>query len=64
MLLAYFPEQEKAIYLLAAAKRSQCADTLTVPADLLGAYMEVYISFVAQDRKSIANSSYLGSFNK
>jgi hypothetical protein len=63
MLLACFPAQEKVIYLLAGASRAQCADTLTIPAELINEYMEVYLSFVAQDRRSIGNSTYMGNFN-
>ncbi|WEK17784.1 MAG: DUF6266 family protein [Candidatus Pedobacter colombiensis] len=63
MLLAYFPVLQKAEYVLYGAKRSAGSDILSLPADLLNEYMEVYISFVAEDRRGIANSTYLGSFN-
>jgi hypothetical protein len=64
ILLAYFPELEKAVYLLYGARRSSCEDQLALTPDLLNAHMEVYISFISSDRKKIANSTYLGSFNK
>lgn len=64
MLLAYFPTTGEAIYELGGPKRSAGSAMLAIPANLLDAYMEVYMAFVAQDRKGISNSVYLGSFNK
>ncbi|WP_316812621.1 DUF6266 family protein [Pedobacter heparinus] len=64
MLLVYFPVLQKAIYILSGASRQQCAEVLDLQPDLITKYMEVYISFVTQDRKGISNSAYLGSFNK
>lgn len=64
MLLAYFPAKGLAVYELAGPKRSALAAVLPIPEELLTAYMEVYIAFVAEDRKQISDSSYLGNFNK
>jgi hypothetical protein len=64
VLLAYFPKLEKAKYLLYGARRSSCEEQLSLTPDLIDEYMEIYISFIAPDRKQIANSTYLGSFNK
>jgi hypothetical protein len=64
MMLAYFPDLAKAVYVTAGAKRSACTDILALPEELLAEYMEVYISFVANDRKSAARSTYLGFLNK
>lgn len=64
MLLAYFPGLGKAVYKLVGPGRSAAAATLAIPANLLEAYMEVYISFVAQNRKELSDSTYLGHFNK
>ncbi|SMC88930.1 DUF6266 family protein [Pedobacter africanus] len=63
MLLAYFPELQSAEYILYGVARFECAAILSLPAALLTEHMEVYISFIAQDRKQVANSSYLGRFN-
>jgi hypothetical protein len=63
MLMAYFPNQQTAEYLTSAAQRQQLTETLKLPENLFAEYMEVYISFVAENRKSAANSTYLGSFN-
>ncbi|WP_316814282.1 DUF6266 family protein [Pedobacter heparinus] len=63
ILLAYFPKLEKAEYLLYGPSRLTGAVNLQLSPDLLNAQMEVYISFISQDRKQIANSTYLGNFN-
>lgn len=63
MLLAYFPSLQKAEYLLYGAARLQCAEVLTLPANLLDKHMEVYISFIAENRGQISDSMYLGRFN-
>ncbi|MBB5438641.1 hypothetical protein HDC92_002322 [Pedobacter sp. AK017] len=64
MLMAYFPKLKKAVFNLYGAKRSGCEDVLNLQPDLLSEYMEVYISFIAENRTRIANSTYLGNFNK
>lgn len=64
MLLAYFPVLKKAVYLLGGTNRAAGAAVLPVQPELLNEYMEVYISFVAQDRMGISNSTYLGNLNK
>lgn len=64
MLLAYFPLLEKAVYLLSGADRSIQSQTLFLSQNLSANYMEVYISFIAENRKSVATSTYLKSFNK
>lgn len=63
MMLAYFPDLARAVYITAGAKRSACTDLLVLPEELLAEHMEVYISFVANDRKSTARSTYLGRIN-
>lgn len=64
MVLVYFPVIQKTAYLFSGVNRLRCAEFLPLHSDLLNEYMEVYISFVAENRGSIANSTYLGSFNK
>jgi hypothetical protein len=64
MVLVYFPLIQKTAYMLSGVNRLRCAEFLPLHNDLLNEYMEVYISFVAENRGSIANSTYLGSFNK
>ncbi|SMC54131.1 DUF6266 family protein [Pedobacter nyackensis] len=64
MVLVYFPVIKKVVYILSGDWRSNCATSLALQSNLLNEYMEVYISFIAENRKNIANSTYLGSFNK
>ncbi|WP_394334675.1 DUF6266 family protein [Pedobacter africanus] len=54
----------KAVYGLAGASRRQGTAQLPLQPELLNERMEVYISFVAENRKEICNSTYLRSFNK
>lgn len=63
MLLAYFPEQQRAEYKLYGARRSALTDALPLPADLLDKRMEVYISFIAENRREVADSAYLNRQN-
>jgi hypothetical protein len=64
MLLAYFPEQEEVVYTLFGNNRLQGNAQLEIPAALRGGYMETYMSFIAADRKQLADSTYTGSFNQ
>lgn len=63
MMLAYFPAVQKVVYTLFGNNRLSGNDTLEIPQSLQGKYMETYLSFVAADRKQLANSVYTGSFN-
>ena len=64
MVLVYFPLINKAVYILSGNERLCCATTLSLSDNLLTEYMEIYISFIAESRNKIANSTYLGNFNK
>lgn len=64
MAVAYFPLLGTAVYLIFGAARKKGTDILPLPADMLGAYMEVYLSFVSANRKYNSDSLYLGSLNK
>ncbi|WEK21422.1 MAG: DUF6266 family protein [Candidatus Pedobacter colombiensis] len=63
MMLAYFPKREKVFYTLFGNSRLSGSDVLEIPPSLQGEYMETYISFIAANRKQLANSTYMGSFN-
>jgi hypothetical protein len=63
MLLAYFPDLQKAVYVLAGASRMKGGDVLPLQPELLTEHMEVYISFVSENRREISTSTYLGSFH-
>lgn len=64
MMLAYFPDQDRTEYVLFGNDRVTGNAVLELPPSLQGKYMETYLSFIAADRKQIANSVYTGSFNK
>lgn len=63
MLLAYFPGLQKAEFVIYGVARQECAAHLALAAELQDKHMEVYISFIAEDRKQVADSVYLGRFN-
>jgi hypothetical protein len=60
MLMAYFPEIEKAEYLIAGSQRSRGTELLNLGRIASGNIAEVYISFIEDNRKSVSNSVYLG----
>ena len=64
MMLAYFPDQDRTEYVLFGNDRISGTAELELPPSLQGKYMETYLSFIAADRKQVANSVYTGSFNK
>ncbi|MES2455798.1 MAG: DUF6266 family protein [Bacteroidota bacterium] len=61
MLLAYCPELQKSHYKIGGASRYSGIDSLSLPDTFKGKRLECYLSFVADDRKAISDSSYLGS---
>jgi hypothetical protein len=63
MMLAYFPKQEKVFFTLFGNSRLSGLDVLEIPPSLQGEYMETYLSFIAANRKQLADSIYTGSFN-
>ncbi|MDR6783293.1 hypothetical protein ABIE26_000219 [Pedobacter africanus] len=60
MLLAYAPAINKSFYTVSGARRITGAETMELPHELSGQVLECYISFVADDRKAISNSVYVG----
>ncbi|WP_316788836.1 DUF6266 family protein [Pedobacter frigoris] len=58
MLLAYFPEQQQAIYIFSGAQRKEGRDFLELPANLLDQPMHTYISFMADDKTSVSDSMW------
>jgi len=63
MMLAWFPKQEKVFFTLFGSSRLSGGDVLEIPPSLQGEHMETYISFIAANRKQLADSTYTGSFN-
>lgn len=64
MMLAYFPQQRKALYTLFGNTRISGADSLEIPPSLIDKPMETYMSFISADRKQLSDSVYTGSFNR
>jgi hypothetical protein len=63
MMIAYFPEKERALVRIGGNARDTGADELALPPSLKGLHAEIYIAFVAADRKQVSDSTYLGSLN-
>ncbi len=64
MLLAYFPDIDKAEYVTAGAKRSAGEDFLEIRPTRINERMVVYIAFISEDRENVSNSIYLIQFEK
>ena len=63
MLMAYFPELNKAVYMTAGAQRFRGNDLLMLSGMKRGYVAEVYISFIQDNHKNISNSTHLGQLN-
>jgi len=61
MLLVYAEETGKSYYLFSGARMTEETDFLELPAELKGMKLHVYMSFIADDRRSLSNSIYLGN---
>ena len=55
------PVRAEAVYETAGSLRSTGIHEIAVPADWLGESVEVFLGFIAEDGKDLANSVYLGS---
>jgi len=60
MLVAYFPETTKAVFLTSGARRTEGLDQLNLPSFNEDTIIETYMSFIADDRKDVSNSVYVG----
>jgi hypothetical protein len=63
MMMAYLPDDNDATYITSGARRSAGSDVLQIHPTLRNKRMEVFMSFVTDDRQSVATSIYLGRFN-
>jgi hypothetical protein len=61
MLLVYAEETGKSYYLFSGARMTEETDFLELPAEVKGMKLHVYMSFIADDRRSLSNSIYLGN---
>jgi hypothetical protein len=60
MMMAYFPDSNDAEFTTSGARRSAGEDFLKIHPSYGGKAMEIYISFVSDDRTNVATSIYLG----
>jgi len=60
MMMAYFTAIKRAVYTVYGVQRQYGADHLVLRDIPSGSIADVYISFIADDRKQISNSVYLG----
>ncbi|MCX2485501.1 DUF6266 family protein [Pedobacter sp. MR2016-24] len=60
MLLAYFPESQKAIVMASGSRRTMEKEILEIPGSNKDRKVETYMAFVSDDRKNASNSVYLG----
>jgi len=63
VMLAYFPELAEVRYMTAGAQRHTGKDMLMLSGVEGGHVAEVYVAFVAGNRKSISDSIYMGQIN-
>lgn len=60
MTMAYFPEDQEAIYSLSGSRRMSGSDILEIHSAYDNRIMETYMSFVSEDRSEVSDSIYLG----
>lgn len=60
MLLAYFPEKLKAVFLLSGARRSAASELLKLPSFREKTKIETFMAFTNEDRSSTSDSVYTG----
>ena len=63
MMMAYFTERKKAVFVSGGAQRYTGQDLLVPNGITRGTTAEIYVSFIASDRTSISDSIYLGQVN-
>jgi len=60
MLVAYFPEMLKAVFVTSGARRSVGTDILQLPTFTERTIIETYISFITDERNDVSDSIYAG----
>lgn len=60
MLMAYAPAKNEYVYLSSGARRAEGKEVLEITPSMRNQVLEVYISFVSDDRQNAADSLYLG----
>jgi len=59
-MIAYCPEKKEMFFIKSGQRRHQGSDILPVDKKYLGLTLEVYMSFVADDRLDVSTTTYLG----
>jgi len=59
-MIAYCPEKKEMFFIKSGQRRHQGSDILPVDKKYLGLALEVYMSFVADDRLDVSTTTYLG----
>lgn len=60
MLVAYFPETLKSVFVTSGARRTAGTDKLNLPSFNEKTVIETYMSFITDDRTDVSNSVYMG----
>ena len=55
------PARAESVFDIGGNQRVAGTEDITVPADWVGESVEVFLGFITEDGKDVANSSYLGS---
>jgi len=59
-MIAYCPEKKELFFIKSGQRRHQGSDILPVDKKYLGLALEIYMSFVADDRLDVSTTTYLG----
>jgi len=59
-MIAYCPEKKEMFFIKSGQRRHQGSDILPIDKKYLGLALEVYMSFVADDRLDVSTTTYLG----
>ena len=60
IVVVYFPELQTSFYSLSGSNRYLGSTFLAMPEEYTGKVMQVYLSFVTEDRRKVSDSFYLG----
>jgi hypothetical protein len=61
LIVVLNPTRAESVFDTGGNQRVATTEDITVPADWVGESVEVFLGFITEDGKDVANSSYLGS---
>ena len=61
LIVVLNPARAESVFDTGGNQRVAGTEDITVPADWVGESVEVFLGFITEDGKDVANSSYLGS---